>query len=173
MLGNDCFHRFISQAKSHQRLLVVKRTQVDGFDSDFSRVTCGVPQGSILGPTLFLCFINDMSDALKCRLSLYADDSALVFSGPDPIKVADFLGSELNICRKWLIDNRLSLHFGKTECIVFGPKRRLSTDLQFDIKLDGAVVKRVTSVKYLGIVLNQFMDFSDHVEKLVKRANSK
>ena len=148
-------------------------TQVDGFDSDFSRVTCGVPQGSILGPTLFLCFINDMSDALKCRLSLYADDSALVFSGPDPIKVADFLGSELNICRKWLIDNRLSLHFGKTECIVFGPKRRLSTDLQFDIKLDGAVVKRVTSVKYLGIVLNQFMDFSDHVEKLVKKANSK
>ena len=115
-------------------------TQVDGVDSDFLQVTCGVPQGSILGPTLFLCFINDMSDALKCRLSLYADDSALVFSGPDPTKVADFLSSELSICRKWLIDNRLSLHLGKTECIVFGPKRRLNTDLQFDVKLDDAIV---------------------------------
>ena len=61
-----------------------------------------------------------MSDALKCRLLLHADDSALVFSGPDPTKVADFLSSELSICRKWLIDNRLSLHFGKTECIVIG-----------------------------------------------------
>ena len=95
-----------------------------------------------------------MSDALKCRLSLHADDSALVFSGPDPTKVADFLSSELSICRKWLIDNRLSLHFGKTECIVFGPKRRLNTDLQFDVRLDDAIVTRVTSVKYLGIVLD-------------------
>ena len=88
-------------------------THVNGVDSDFLEVTCGVPQGSILGPTLFLCFINDMSDALKCRLSLYADDSALVFSGSDPDYVANFLGSELSICKKWLVDNRLSLHLGR------------------------------------------------------------
>ena len=80
---------------------------------DFLEVTCGVPQGSILGPALFLCFINNMFDALKCRLSLYADDSALVFSGSDSEYVANFLGAELSICKKWLVDNRLSLHLGR------------------------------------------------------------
>ena len=85
-------------------------TQVSGVDSTFSEVTCGVPQGSILGPTLFLCYINDMSDALNCKLSLYADDGALLHSGPDPNVVADFLSRELSICQRWLVDNRLSLH---------------------------------------------------------------
>ena len=73
---------------------------MDGVDSTFLPVSCGVPQGSILGPTLFLCYINDMSDALKCKLSLYADDSALVNSGSDPVSVASFLSLELDTCRK-------------------------------------------------------------------------
>ena len=97
-------------------------TQVDGVDSGFLDVNFGVPQGSILGPLLFLCYINDMAAALKCKLSLYVDDSALVYSGSDPAGVAAFLSSELNTCRKWLINNRLSLHLGKTECILFGSR---------------------------------------------------
>jgi hypothetical protein len=96
-----------------------------GVDSAFQGVTCGVPQGSILGPTLFLCYINDMSVLLRCRLALYADDSALIVSGPDPGKVAEFLSTELSSCKSWLIDNRLSLHMGKTESIWFGTSRRL------------------------------------------------
>ena len=122
-------------------------TQVSGVDSSFSEVTCGVPQGSILGPTLFLCYIIDMVDVLNCKLSLYADDSALVHSGADPDVVAQFLSNELTTCRRWLIDNRLSLHLGKTECILFGSKRRLDPDVKFEIKLDDMVVNRVTSVK--------------------------
>ena len=54
---------------------------VNGTDSDFSEIQCGVPQGSILGPTLFLCYINDLCSSLECRLSLYADDSALIAAG--------------------------------------------------------------------------------------------
>ena len=57
---------------------------VGGFRSEFLTVTCGVPQGSILGPLLFLIYINDMSISLSCRLSLYADDSALLFSHSNP-----------------------------------------------------------------------------------------
>ena len=149
-------------------------TQVSGVDSSFLKVNCGVPQGSILGPTLFLCFINDMSAALSCKLSLYADDSALVYSHSDPRVVSEFLSQELDTCRKWLIDNRLSLHLGKTECILFGPKRKLSTQTSsFNVQVNGVDVKRVTSVKYLGIILDQCLDFSCHIHELVKKANAK
>ena len=83
---------------------------------------CGVPQGSILGPTLFLFCANDVSESLKCRLSLYADDNALSFSANDAAEIAHFLIVELSNCSKWLVDNRLSLHVGKTECILFGTR---------------------------------------------------
>ena len=148
-------------------------TQVDGVDSGFLDVNCGVPQGSILGPLLFLCYINDMAAALKCKLSLYADDSALVYSGSDPAGVAAFLSSELNTCRKWLIDNRLSLHLGKTECILFGSRRRLAAGVDFEIGVGDTAVKRVTSVRYLGVVLDQCLDFSVHVKGILGKASGK
>lgn len=148
-------------------------TQVGGVDSEFMEINCGVPQGSILGPLLFLCYINDMAAALKCKLSLYADDSALVYSGSDPVEVASFLSAELDTCRKWLVDNRLSLHLGKTECILFGSRRRLAADVEFQIRVGDTAVKKVASVKYLGVVLDQSLDFSVHVQGIVKKAASK
>ena len=87
--------------------------------------------------------------------------------------VADFLSSQLSICHSWLIDNRLSLHLGKTECILFGPKRRLSRVTDFAVKLGDAEVKRVTSVRYLGVLLDQHLNFSTHVEKLLSNARSR
>ena len=89
---------------------------IGGTRSEFLPVTCGVPQGSILGPLLFLVYINDMSISLSCKLSLYADDSALLFSHRDSNIIASRLSSELSRCKQWLVDNRLSLHVGKTEC---------------------------------------------------------
>ena len=99
--------------------------EVNGVQSDFLPITCGVPQGSILGPLLFLLYINDMSASLDCDLSLYADDSALIFSHKDPTYIASHLSAQLASCRTWLTDNRLSLHVGKTESILFGSSRRL------------------------------------------------
>ena len=148
-------------------------TQVGGIDSDFLSIGCGVPQGSILGPLLFLCYINDMAAALRCKLSLYADDSALVYSGSDPVEVAAFLSAELDTCRKWLVDNRLSLHLGKTECILFSSRRRLAADVDFQIRVGDTAVERVASVKYLGVVLDQCLDFSVHVQGILKKAGAK
>ena len=143
-----------------------------GTVSSFLDVTCGVPQGSILGPTLFLCYINDMSMALNCHLALYADDSALIYSGPDSNAVASFLSEQMTRCSAWLIDNRLSLHVGKTECIIFGSRRRLKgTD--FLVRCGEAVVKRVMSVKYLGVILDENLSFRDHVTGIVKKATGK
>ena len=90
-------------------------------------VTCGVPQGSILGPLLFLLYVNDMASAVSFKLLLYTDDSALIASGKNVADIETTLSSELECVSNWLIDNKLSLHLGKTQSILFGMKRRLST----------------------------------------------
>ena len=72
---------------------------VNNVSSEIGTVTCGVPQGSIHGPLLFLCYVNDMPISLKCKLLLYADDSALIISGFDPKKIADDSSRELESCR--------------------------------------------------------------------------
>ena len=78
---------------------------VNDTESDHSLVTRGVPQGSMLGPLLFLCYINDMelSISSECKLLLYADDSAMLYSNKDPRVISDKLGLELEMCSKWLV----------------------------------------------------------------------
>ena len=148
-------------------------TQVDGTNSSFLQVACGVPQGSILGPTLFLAYINDLSSCLSCRLSLYADDSALVFSGTNATELARFLSGELSCCKRWLVDNRLSVHVGKTESILFGTRRALKRVGEFCVTCDGEAVKRVTSVKYLGVILDEVLNFDEFVSKTCDKADSR
>ena len=141
--------------------------EVSGTRSEFLPVTCGVPQGSILGPLLFLIYINDMNISLTCKLSLYADDSALLFSHRDAKVIADRLSFELSSCKRWLVDNRLSLHVGKTESLLFGSKRRLK-GIDFRVLCDGAPVERKFTVKYLGVFLNDNINGSAHVSNLMK-----
>ena len=80
------------------------------MQSDFMRVNCGVPEGSILGPLLFLVYVNDMHESITCQLALYADDSALIYSDSDSEVIARRLSHELSKCKRWLVDNKLSLH---------------------------------------------------------------
>ena len=75
-----------------------------------------VAYSRILGPLLFLCYVNDMSISINsdCTLLLYADDSTILFSHRDPQVISKKLGKELESCSNWLVDNKLSLHLGKT-----------------------------------------------------------
>ena len=95
---------------------------VNGTISVGRIVTCGVPQGSILGPLLFLFYVNDMSATVRCKLLLYADDSALLVSGKDVAEIEAALNVEHEAVQEWLVDNKLSLHLGKTESILFASK---------------------------------------------------
>ncbi len=94
------------------------RTQVCDVEGTLSApliITCGVPQGSILGPLLFLIYINDMSAAVRCKLLLYADDSALLVPGCKVKDIENTLSIELESVDQWVVDNKLSMHLGKTE----------------------------------------------------------
>ena len=92
------------------------RSFLVNLGSKFSQpgsVSCDVPQGSISGPPLFLIYVNDMSQAVKCHLFLYADDSCLVCQHKDVNEIGKQLNVDFsNIC-DWFVDNKLSIHFGE------------------------------------------------------------
>lgn len=148
------------------------RTQfvdIQGHKSECSNISCGVPQGSILGPMLFLIYVNDMSSSVQCDLYLYADDSALVISGRTVEAVESRLAKELKNVSNWLVDNRLSLHLGKTESIIYGTKQKLSRPM--NIIINDVNISAKDCVKYLGAYLDQCVSGVQMAEKVVKRVN--
>ena len=148
--------------------------EVGGTRSDFEMISCGVPQGSILGPLLFLIYINDMKASIECRLSLYADDSALLFSHKNIDVINENLSTALSSCKRWLVDNMLSLYLGKTECLLFGSKRKLKKGCEsFRVTCEGRVIDRVFSVRYLGVQLDSSLDGSSHVGKILKMCSDR
>ena len=126
----------------------VEVTDVDGTMSVAKGITCGVPQGSILGPLLFLLYINDMSAAVKCKLLLYADHTVLLASGNDIVEIKQSVND-------WLIDNKLSLRLGKTQSIVFGTSKKLCKCNTLNIVCNGIVIESKSTVTYLGVTLDQ------------------
>ena len=138
----------------------MQAVEISGVFSEFRSVTCGVPQGSILGPLLFLIYVNDMKAAVKCKLILYADDSALLASSSDVSEIEDVLSRELESVSEWLVENRLSLHLGKTESILFGSNKRLAK-------------RRELHITYLGVTLDQNLSGSSMITKIVSKCNNK
>ena len=100
------------------------------------------------------------------KLLLYADDSTILFSHKDPQDISKNLGKELESCSNWLVDNKLPLHLGKTECILFGSKRKLKRVSNFQVSSQ-------KSVKYLGLNIDQSLLGEVIVNNTIKKANSR
>ena len=146
---------------------------VGGTDSEVCDLTCGVPQGSILGPLLFLCYVNDMPSSVNCMLLQYADDSALVVSDKSPDFIGQLLSSNLDKCNKWLVDNKLSLHMGKTELILFGSKNKLRKIENYSITCYGQTIQATPTVKYLGLEIDQFLNGEQVALDIIKKVNAR
>ena len=146
---------------------------INGIQSVSLDISCGVPQGSLLGPLLYLIYNNDMVISVKNRLLLYADDSLILVCHKNPNVVSECLADDLDSCNKWLIDNKLSLHVGKTETILFGSKRKLNRVCDFDVKYKNHCIMGVTSVKYLGVMLDQDLSGNSMVSNVIAKALGK
>ena len=136
-------------------------------------VTCGVPQGSIIGPLLFLLYVNDIAYAVRCKLLLYADDSALIASGKNVADIESNLSSELRFVGNWLIDNKRSIHLGKTQSILFGTKRKLSTCVKLNVICNGNVIESKSNVTYLGVTLDQFLSGEIIASNILYKSSNK
>ncbi|CAL4064309.1 unnamed protein product, partial [Meganyctiphanes norvegica] len=168
LLGVGCVDWFSSYLSNRKQFV-----NVNNINSSFGLVTCGVPQGSILGPLLFLCYINDMAMSVTCRLLLYADDSALLVRGKDANLIASILSENLQSCSNWLLDNKLSLHLGKTEAILFGTKRKLKNVKEFIVKCHDITIQNVKCVKYLGLLIDETLSGENIVSNILKKASNR
>ena len=112
--------------------------------SSISKILCGVPQGSIRGPLLFLIYVNDTKQAVSSDLLLYADDSCLVFQHKYVTEIEKHLNNDFSNLREWFLDNKLSTHLGevKTKSILFGSKRKLRKVGELNITYQGIDIKQ-------------------------------
>ena len=143
--------------------------------SDFGKISFGVPQGSILGPLLFLIYVNDMLQAVTSTLLLYADDSCILYQHKDVVQIEKRLNEDFeNLC-DWFVDNKLSIHFGddKTKSILFASKRITKNIRQLNIKYKDINIKQHSEVTYLGCVLDETMSGEPIALKVLNKINGK
>jgi hypothetical protein len=115
-------------------------------------ITCGVPQGSILGPLLFILYVNDIVNCSKLlHFILFADDTNLFFSSNTYKDLMLTVNMELKKLSEWFRANRLSLNVAKTNYILFGTRRKCLSDTNFAITINENLIERVTFTKFLGV----------------------
>ena len=147
---------------SHRKQFV----SLNGSNSNFHSIKCGVPQGSLLGPLLFILYINDF-----CRSSnvmsfiLFADDTTLFYSHHDPIQLVNIINSELQKLTQWIRANRLSLNLQKTKYMLFS---HTLSSLPSDIFFDNSPLEKVSNIKFLGVIIDDKLSWKFHLDKICR-----
>ena len=138
-------------------------------------MTCGVPQGSIIGSLLFLLYVNDMPQAVESKLLLYADDSCLLYQHKEIEPIESQLNKDFtNLC-DWFVDNKLSIHFGedKTKSILFGNKYKIRDAKKLNISHNNIDIKQHSHVCYLGCILDDTLSGESMALKVISKINAK
>ena len=139
---------------------------IGNANSELKRISHGVPQGSILGPLLFLVFINDIYKSSNFfKFILFADDSTLsvVLPSQDPNIVANELNNELEKLHKWLINNKICINDDKTKYVLFSYKRKMKLPV---IKIGNYIIEETNQIKFLGIFVDNKLTFKYHANYL-------
>ena len=150
----------------HGRRQIVK---LDKVLSDPLPIDYGVPQGSILGPLLFLIFINDLCDMpLKMSPLLFADDTTLLLCGPNVDEFVPIVNQDLRTLSNWFNANKLLININKTQFMFFSLNRTLHNST-FNIVIDNSPIERVHQTKFLGVVIDSGLTWTDHVSRIANK----
>ena len=133
-----------------------QRTVLGNAISSSRIVTIGVPQGSVLGPLLFLVYINDLTERLNHSVaSLFADDTAIYCSATSTQELQRKLNEDLCGVKDWLNSHKLTLNTTKSKFMVIGGTQRLNGLENLNLVIDEELLDRVDHFKYLGVVINE------------------
>ncbi|XP_057299458.1 uncharacterized protein LOC130630077 [Hydractinia symbiolongicarpus] len=150
---------------------------VNNVASEEKSIVCGVPQGSILGPILFLLYFNDFEECVKySEVIEFADDTVLYFASKRLQDIEDKFNYDLEKIAEYLKDNELviNLRKGKTESMVFGTQKRLSMySRQMNLYYNDVPISSTTHYKYLGTVLDPSLNMNENFNTIYKRASNK
>ena len=158
-VANEWLTSYLSERSQYVRF--------NNCESTCKYISCGVPQGSILGPTLFILYVNDMcnvSKLLKCIL--FADDTNLFFTGKNITEMCYTISEELAKLNTWFMVNKLSLNLKKTNFMVLSNSRE-KCDLR--IAINNCEIERVHVAKFLGIYIDDNLNWHEHVKHVKRR----
>ena len=132
-------------------------------------IKSGVPQGSILGPILFLLYINDIENCSKLiSFILFADDTNIFYSNKCLKTLSNIIQTEIDKVAEWLNVNKLSLNTTKTKIILFrSPNKKPSQTIK--ININGKNIEQVKSTTFLGIIIDECLTWKDHITKVAKK----
>lgn len=141
-------------------------TDVNNSASEMKYINCGVPQGSILGPLFFNIFINDIFNLkLHGKIQLYADDATLFYSTDSYESIINMIKEDIKMLSSYANDNYLTLNLKKTNYLLFNKPENLN----IEIKVDNEIIENVKVVKHLGLLLNEKLDWNDHIQHVRKK----
>ena len=150
--------------------------RVNGVDSKIGDTEVGFPQGSCLGPLLFLIYINDLPQAVQdSTVSMYADDTSLCYQSHDLTRLNEAINSDLKKLDTWLQGNKLSLKVAKTHSMLISTKQKQnslkSQNKDLDLKIRDNDLEIVKKTKHLGVQIDCSLDWKEQIKAVSSKVS--